>query len=358
MLLAVVLSFGASGSASAAKGDNGQGKKQGNSASQSQKTDPASTQDRGTASSADRPQREKAQPAKAQPQKSQPQKSQPQKAPAARSQSDKGNRAKSDHSQGTAGTSGEYDEPQPISNADANQGGANGQCPGGAYCSTRDGSESKNGNGGGKATGKPCAGCVGKADNKNPRGQRPDGTDHNNGYECDGNNGIGKTNPAHTGCATDTNEPPPCEPKPGEDKDCNPVEQPCVETPDAPCDEGEQPCVETPDAPCDEGEQPCVETPDAPCDEEQGGPDGPVTTSTSLTTSTSAAVPSSLTTPPVLAGVQQVRTPQAASPSVVTAQLPQTGAGDLLQLLTAAGLALALAGGTTLLMQRRVGTRR
>lgn len=24
--------------------------------------------------------------------------------------------------------------------------------------------------------------------------------DHNNGYECDGNNGMGQTNPAHTGC--------------------------------------------------------------------------------------------------------------------------------------------------------------
>jgi hypothetical protein len=57
-----------------------------------------------------------------------------------------------------------------------------------------------NGEGGGKATGKPCAGCVGAADNKNPKGQFPDGSDHNNGYECDGNKGIGKGNPAHTGC--------------------------------------------------------------------------------------------------------------------------------------------------------------
>jgi len=48
--------------------------------------------------------------------------------------------------------------------------------------------------------GKPCAGCVGKADNKNPQGQRPNGSDHNAGYECDRNHGIGRTNPAHTGC--------------------------------------------------------------------------------------------------------------------------------------------------------------
>lgn len=74
---------------------------------------------------------------------------------------------------------------------------------GGAYHSTCDGSPSMNGNGNGAATGKPCAGCVGAADNKNPPGQAPDGTDANNGYECDGNSGVGKTNPAHTGCVTE-----------------------------------------------------------------------------------------------------------------------------------------------------------
>ena len=68
------------------------------------------------------------------------------------------------------------------------------------YDSTCDGSPSLNGNGGGTAGGKPCAGCVGAADNKNPPGQMPNGSDANNGYECDGNSGIGKTNPAHTGC--------------------------------------------------------------------------------------------------------------------------------------------------------------
>lgn len=54
------------------------------------------------------------------------------------------------------------------------------------------------GNGQGKA--RPCAGCVGDADDKFPPGQAPDASDHNNGYECDGNEGIAKTNPAHTGC--------------------------------------------------------------------------------------------------------------------------------------------------------------
>ena len=112
--------------------------------------------------------------------------------------------SKADHSRGNASTQGSYQQPQPQSHADLNGGGANGQCTGGAYCSTRNGSPSLNGNGDGKAVGKPCAGCVGKADNKNPQGQRPNGSDHNAGYECDRNNGIGKTNPAHTGCTTPT----------------------------------------------------------------------------------------------------------------------------------------------------------
>src|SRR3954451_17238838 len=112
----------------------------------------------------------------------------------------------SDHSSGNAGTSGAPSQPQPVSNADQNSGGANGKCPGGPYCSTRDGSPSGNGNGGGKATGKPCAGCVGKADNKNPKGQYPNGSDHNAGYECDRNHGVGRTNPAHTGCTSTTPE--------------------------------------------------------------------------------------------------------------------------------------------------------
>jgi hypothetical protein len=100
--------------------------------------------------------------------------------------------------------------PQPISTADANLGGANGQCPGGPYCSTRDGSPSLNGNGNGAALGKPCAGCVGKADNKNPAGQMPNGSDPNAGYECDRNHGIGRTNPAHTGCTASVTPPSGC----------------------------------------------------------------------------------------------------------------------------------------------------
>jgi len=102
---------------------------------------------------------------------------------------------------------GDTSQPRPLSTADLNSGGANGQCPGGPYCSTRDGSPSLNGNGDGQAVGRPCAGCVGRADNKNPAGQFPDGTDPNAGYECDRNSGIGRSNPAHTNCRTSVTPP-------------------------------------------------------------------------------------------------------------------------------------------------------
>ena len=107
-------------------------------------------------------------------------------------------------------------DPQPASNADATGNGANTTGP---YDSTRDGSPSGNGNGTGQAVGEPCAGCVGKADNKNPPGQLPGGADANAGYECDRNHGIGRTNPAHTGCRTtpptSPPPPPPTTPPPG-----------------------------------------------------------------------------------------------------------------------------------------------
>jgi LPXTG-motif cell wall-anchored protein len=106
--------------------------------------------------------------------------------------------------QGNAGTSGSPTSPQPLSTADQTGGGANRSGP---YDSTRNGSPSGNGNGKGQAVGKPCAGCVGKADNKNPPGQLAvgsAGSGISNGYECNGNHGIGRTNPAHTGCRVTT----------------------------------------------------------------------------------------------------------------------------------------------------------
>lgn len=184
----------------------------------------------------------------------------------------------SDHSQGTAGTSGVSSQPQPLSGADQNPGGANGQCPGGPYCSTRDGSPSGNGNGNGQATGKPCAGCVGKADNKNPKGQMPNGSDHNAGYECDRNHGIGRTNPAHTGCSSTTPSctgstcqpctanctPPPCTSNCGPPGCVGSQCKPCVPTAaNHNCGQVTPPgCVPTPaNHQCGHGPQPeCVPT--------------------------------------------------------------------------------------------------
>ena len=125
--------------------------------------------------------------------------------------------------------------PQPISKADANPGGANGQCPGGPYCSTRDGSPSLNGNGNGAALGKPCAGCVGKADNKNPAGQMPNGSDPNAGYECDRNHGIGRSNPAHTGCTASVTPPSGCVETVGHPCDTPGSSSGCVATAVHPC---------------------------------------------------------------------------------------------------------------------------
>ncbi|HVF20876.1 MAG TPA: hypothetical protein VNA14_11635 [Mycobacteriales bacterium] len=143
--------------------------------------------------------------------------------------------------------------PQPKSNADRNPGGANNDSDCGAYCSTRDGSDSRNGND--DADPQPCAGCEGRADNKYPPGQNRDGADHNNGYECDGNKGIAKTNPAHTGCQAPATEPttPPCVPT-----EANPCGAPCVPSDANPC----EPCVPSDANPC---EPPCVPTEANPC---------------------------------------------------------------------------------------------
>lgn len=91
------------------------------------------------------------------------------------------------------------------------------------YDADCDGSASENGGGGGNGGndggGKPCAGCVGKADNKHPPGQDPDENDHNKGYECDDNKGVGADrgtgNPAHTGCRYKTPSPTPSTSTPG-----------------------------------------------------------------------------------------------------------------------------------------------
>ena len=106
---------------------------------------------------------------------------------------------------------------------------------------------SDNGAGDGAANGKPCEGCVGNADDKDPKGQAGGGpVDNNNGYECDqrgrsdkeGNNGIGFGNPAHTGCEADTD--PGCVPTADQNPDCTPKCVPTA-TQDAACNEVCQP---------------------------------------------------------------------------------------------------------------------
>jgi hypothetical protein len=80
----------------------------------------------------------------------------------------------------------------------------------GPYESVCPSGPSLNGNGKGNAVGKPCAGCVGNADDKQPKGQLPGGNDPNAGYECDRNHGVGRSNPAHTRpCGANASTPPP-----------------------------------------------------------------------------------------------------------------------------------------------------
>ena len=199
-----------------------------------------------------------------------------------------------DHSMGNASTQGTVPSPQPESSADENDGGANAyDCedgPVGPYCATTR-HESRNGLGDGEAVGRPAAGSVGRADNKNPPGQEPGPEDGNSGYECDWpgerpNQGIAEGNPAHTGCVSQVK--PPIAP-----------EQPV--TPEQP---GIQPIAQP--------EQPAAQ----PVEE--------------------------------VAGVQQERVPSAVAPSVGV--LPAAGASDN-ALMLLGGLAFVAAG--ILLMHRR-----
>ena len=52
---------------------------------------------------------------------------------------------------------------------------------------------------------KPADGSVGRADLKTPAGQTVN--DRNNGYACDGNQGAGKGNPAHSACTVVDEDP-------------------------------------------------------------------------------------------------------------------------------------------------------
>ena len=89
-------------------------------------------------------------------------------------------------------------------NRSAGNDGSSGANVSGPYDPYGVGEPSGNGNGDGNATGKPCAGCVGNADGKNPPGQQPGPNDANKGYECDENAGIAQGNPAHSFCRPTT----------------------------------------------------------------------------------------------------------------------------------------------------------
>jgi LPXTG-motif cell wall-anchored protein len=221
--------------------------------------------------------------------------------------------------QGHGSGSGVLTQPQQPSNADFSGHGANVH---GAYDSTRDGSPSGNGNGNGKAVGKPCAGCVGKADNKNPHGQQPNGSDHNAGYECDRNHGIGRTNPAHTGCKPSEQPPPP---------PCDAHGTPCGPPP---CDaHGTTPCGPPGKPTCGEHGKPTCPPPPhqtPPASPPQVGPVnvGPVNVGP-------ANVPPVLVPPTAESGA-------AGGPAVqAAATLPNTGGRGELTLL---GIGLVLAG--------------
>jgi hypothetical protein len=266
------------------------------------------------------------------------------------------------HPAAHGGTSGDVSQPQPISRADANRGGANGQCPGGPYCSTRDGSASGNGNGGGLSVGKPCAGCVGKADNKNPRGQMPGPSDRNAGYECDTNHGIARTNPAHTGCVTAPS--PGCVPT--AEVPCVP-EQGCVPTAEVPC-VPEQGCVPTAEVPC-VPEQGCVPTAEVPCVPEQGCvptaevpcvPDTGCPSTTSLSSRcgpTSSGSVSGVVVPQ--ASVEAPTTPRGSvtPPAPRMGLLPNTGAAGDLVGWALAGLGSVACGVAVLARRKRMQVR-
>ena len=110
----------------------------------------------------------------------------------------------------SAGKNGQPD-PEPTEDTEqASRGNTScennaGKGSGGEYDSTCDGTVGRQGGGG---NGK-CAGCDGRADNKDPKGQSRN--DRNNGYECDNNGGIAKGNPAHSRCKA-----PPAPEEPGE----------------------------------------------------------------------------------------------------------------------------------------------
>ena len=263
--------------------------------------------------------------------------------------------AASHKTSGTSGTSGDVKSPQPKSNADRNGTGANHSGP---YDSTRDGSPSGNGNGKGKSTGKPCAGCVGKADNKNPKGQYPNGSDHNAGYECDRNHGIGRSNPAHTGCTSTT--PPTCEDYPNTPEDECAEESTPPAGPPAEGEHNEGPCEG--DMTGNPGSKECDEEATPPT----AGEECPVPMPDSSTNCTTVLPPfvtdETTTGGSSVSGATQVSASSVAPKSQTESAdaavssnsgvLPQTGAAAMLLWAALAGMLLIVAGAASLVLSR------
>jgi hypothetical protein len=216
---------------------------------------------------------------------------------------------------------------------------------GGVYDATCTGAQGGNGNNNNPdhTPGPPCAGCVGNADNKEPPGQQPGGNDNNSGYECDGNEGVGQGNPAHTSCTTPTPTPTPTEsetptptPTPTESETPTPTPTP-TETPTAtptptPTDSEDQ-CPNNPDRtepPCEPEVEPTPsptptqpeQTPTPPpptTDDNQPPPAGPPTETPPVDNPTDDTPPVEtppVDTPPVNTPIPDVDLPDVDLPDV------------------------------------------
>jgi hypothetical protein len=274
-----------------------------------------------------------------------------------------------------ADVSASHHAPGHANNAGGNNQGGGANNPAGPFDNTA-GQTDNNGNSSTTPNqNKPQDGTVGNADNKNPPGQVNNGKD--NGYECDGNKGVGQGNPAHTTCTTT----PPCDPAAQDCDPCDPATEDCDPCDPAtedcdPCDPATEDCD-----PCDPATEncgPCVSNcggnncANPPCGNQQqletqvlnnvivrGPAPGP---------GAAPAVNAVVDTPaaevaPVVAGVQLDRpAAQAAAaaaaaaaqpkPAVLGVQLAKTG-GPTEMLLTMAGIFLCLGATLMLLSYKR-----
>ena len=193
------------------------------------------------------------------------------------------------------------------------------------------------------------------------KGQYPNGTDHNAGYECDRNHGIGRSNPAHTGCTsggtTDCTTNPDAEGCTGGGTDCttNPDAEgctgggtDCTTNPDAEgCTGGGPDCTTNPDMEgCSSGGPECTALPDLPECVNTGNECTAATatdgTCTSVLGEKQTRTPTTPSTTNVL-GENLTRTP--------TAALPFTGAN--IALMSGIALLTMLFGGGLVLAARR-----